>query len=277
MAAMWGYLNDLFHSTAHSRRALLGNQYTNSVVFDNFQLMIQKKWQMCGSSSNYLKGVVSIVKKDKAILLLPGSVLRSPSGDRFRVRSARFVNEYLTIIEGEKIITRSARAVDTAAATSGGASGNNDDSSVNTNADNAGDPQSICANHADTVREDNHADTVREENTDGINLNTDDVFLWPQIGWDVISINRLVPTLNLSYATPIVPPPLNACCRADATTDDLLFSGGRLCFAGGLCSRPILSDEYNQLILDSEDVILLKTQVAFGYSAFTAWLEENLG
>ena len=101
---LWGHLNDLFESTAKIRREVLVNQYTNSVVFDNYQVMVQKKWQTYGCSGNYLKGVASLTKKDKAILLPVGSVLRSPTGVHFEVRSAHFVSEYLTVIEGARVV-----------------------------------------------------------------------------------------------------------------------------------------------------------------------------
>ena len=101
---LWGYLNEVFLSTEKTRRGVLANQYTNSVVFDNYQLMIQKKWQTYGCSGNYLKGVASLTKKDKAILLPVGSVIRSPSGVLFEVRSCHYVNEYLTVVDGVMVV-----------------------------------------------------------------------------------------------------------------------------------------------------------------------------
>ena len=77
-------------------------------------------------------------------------------------------------------------------------------------------------------------------------------FTWPQLGWDVISLKGLVPTGELSYDSPIVPPPLGACCRADVKSDDLLFGRRRLHRSVNSTSRIITSDEYNRLILDAE-------------------------
>jgi hypothetical protein len=54
--------------------------------------MIQKIWQMQGSSSNYLKGVAVFVKKDKEILLPIGSVLKSPLGILFRIVSCNYMD-----------------------------------------------------------------------------------------------------------------------------------------------------------------------------------------
>ena len=79
---------------------LISNQMTASLALDNFQQMISKKIQTGGSSSIYHRAVAYLVKRDKAILLPIGAVLRSPSGILFRVESSRFVDAYETVLMG---------------------------------------------------------------------------------------------------------------------------------------------------------------------------------
>ncbi len=78
-STLWNMLNELFDSTIIARTNVVINQFTVSMAFDNWQQMIRKVWQTCASSSNYLKGVASSLKKDKAILLHVRSMLKSPS------------------------------------------------------------------------------------------------------------------------------------------------------------------------------------------------------
>ena len=80
MATLWSTLNEMYDSCTPGRMDVIKNQYTMSVVFDNWQQMIQKIWQTSGRSSNYLKGVAMLAKKDKAILLPVGTILKSPLG-----------------------------------------------------------------------------------------------------------------------------------------------------------------------------------------------------
>ncbi len=103
MQTVWDTLNDIFDSTAAARADVISNQFTISMAFDNWQQMVQKIWQMQGSSSNYLKGVAAFVKKDKAIVLPIGSVLKSPSGILFCIVSCNYMDAYSTIIRGELI------------------------------------------------------------------------------------------------------------------------------------------------------------------------------
>ena len=98
MITTWLRLNQLYDHCTPSREEILRNQCTVSIVFDNWQMMIQKKWQTAGSASNYLKSVAVLAKRDKAILLPCGLLVRSLSGELFKIRSARYVNEYLTMI-----------------------------------------------------------------------------------------------------------------------------------------------------------------------------------
>ncbi len=79
MLTVWDMLNDMFDSTAAARVNVISNQFTISMAVNNWQQMVQKIWQTQGLSSNYLKGVAAFVKKDKAIFLPIGSILKSPS------------------------------------------------------------------------------------------------------------------------------------------------------------------------------------------------------
>ena len=65
--------------------------------------MVQKIWQMQGSSSNYLKDVAAFVKKDKAIVLPIGSVLKFPPGILFHIVSYNYLDAYSSIIRGEQV------------------------------------------------------------------------------------------------------------------------------------------------------------------------------
>ena len=103
MSTLWSTLNDMYESATPARMDVIENQYTMSVAFDNWQQMIQKIWQTSGCSSNYLKGVASFAKKDKAVLLPLKSILKSPSGLRFRVLHTEFIDAYSTIVRGKLI------------------------------------------------------------------------------------------------------------------------------------------------------------------------------
>jgi hypothetical protein len=58
---------------------------------------------MCGSSSNYLRGIASFIKKDKTICLPVGLVLCSPSGISFWVVCCTFNNLYSIKVRGNLI------------------------------------------------------------------------------------------------------------------------------------------------------------------------------
>jgi hypothetical protein len=104
MLTVWDTLNDMFDSSEAARADVISYQFTISMAFDHWQQMVQKIWQMQGSSSNYLKGVAAFVKKDKAILLPIGSVLKSPLGTiLFCIVSCNYIDAYSTIIRGELV------------------------------------------------------------------------------------------------------------------------------------------------------------------------------
>jgi hypothetical protein len=93
----------LYISTAAARDDVIANQYTISVVFDNWQQMIKKVWQTSESSSTFLKGDAAFAIENKAVLLPVGSVLRAPSGTLFHVISSNYLDAYSTVICGEMV------------------------------------------------------------------------------------------------------------------------------------------------------------------------------
>ncbi len=84
-------LSTMIDRTSDARHATICKQVTVSMAFDNWQQMIKKTWQTNGCSGNYLKGVASFIKKDKAIVIPTGSVLQSPSGILFKTTSCRLL------------------------------------------------------------------------------------------------------------------------------------------------------------------------------------------
>ena len=94
---------------------------------------------------------------------------------------------------------------------------------------------------------------------DGIDPIEPFVFTWPQIGWKVILLEGVSPPAALNYVNPIIPPPMNARCPSNMSSDKLLFTSRDLRRSGDDDSRCISSVKYNELILDAENVILLDT------------------
>ena len=100
---LWKSLNDLYDRTSDARHATICNQVTVLMAFDNWQQMIKKTWQTNGCSGNYLKGVASFIKKDKAIVIPTGSVIQLPSGILFKTTSCRLLDAYLTVVGGDLV------------------------------------------------------------------------------------------------------------------------------------------------------------------------------
>ncbi len=67
------------------------------------------------------------------------------------------------------------------------------------------------------------------------------------------------PVADTSYVDPIVPPQMNACVHCNSTEDDLLFSAQVFYQSGETNLQYISFVEYNNLILDTEDISLLDT------------------
>ncbi len=234
MITMWLRLNQLYDQCTPSREDILRNQGTVSIVFDNWQMMIQKKWQTAGLLSNYLKGVAVLAKRDKAILLPCGLLIRSLSRELFKVRSARYVNKYLTMISAD-IMRRNDR-----------------------DHDNEQQDRDDVVEHAEGESGFvEHAEGESGEVDGGVVDVVPQLFTWPQIGWTVCLVKGVPPTAVLDYVNPVVPPPMNACCLLNITSDELLFTCHDLRQSGDDQSCCISSDEYNELIIDAEDVILL--------------------
>jgi hypothetical protein len=282
---MWNQLNDLFNCNAQAREDILRNQLSVSVVFDNWQVMIQKKWQTAGSSSNYLKGVAVLAKKDKAILLPWGSLVRSPSGHLFKVIKAYFVNEYMTKIRAERVTGVDpdddvGRGSDDCDVGGQGVAGVDHDDDVGRGSDDCdvggrgvvneddrrvvaqddrGLVDDVCGLHDDDATTTSIGRDVTGTPPSTEVLREPLAFTWPQIGWTVVLLKGISPPAELSYRDPIVPPPMNACCQSCLMSDNLLFSRRELCLSGDIKSRCISSDEYNMLIIDAEDVAILES------------------
>jgi hypothetical protein len=76
MKPMWSVLDDFFKLLTAARIDVVSNQFTLSIAFDNWQQNNKKIWQ----TSNYLRGVALLIKKDKAVTLPVGLLFKSPSG-----------------------------------------------------------------------------------------------------------------------------------------------------------------------------------------------------
>ncbi len=100
---LWKTLHEIYETTILAHADLISNQPTISMALDNWQMNIKKIWQTCRSSSNYLHGIASFIKKDKSICLPVGSVLCSPSSISFRIVSCTFENPYSVKVRGDLI------------------------------------------------------------------------------------------------------------------------------------------------------------------------------
>ena len=98
---------------------------------------------------------------------------------------------------------------------------------------------------------------IDEQRAINIERMTSATLLLPTIDWHVLTLFAVPPCQELSYDKPKVPPPMNACVRKDISMDDLLFTSRDLHMSGDPNTRYLSSDEYEQLIIDSEDINLL--------------------
>jgi hypothetical protein len=218
---LWAVLDKLYDSTRDARLDLLSNQYTVSLAFDNWQQMATKTWQSNGSSAVFLKGVAAFFKKDKAVLLPIGSIIRSPSNVRFRITSSRFLDPYLILIKGSVM----------------------DDHSIQ---DNAVLPSDVSL--------------TRQSDIDRV---TRGMLCWPCIGWDVLFLRGVQPSPELQYIDPIIPPPMHACVGDDVPIEAILFSKREFKLSGQGNSRYITSGEYDTLILEAEDILMMNNHVHY--------------
>ena len=76
----WHKLDKISKECTPARMALIKRQLTITLVFDNWQQMIQNLWQDIGKSSVYQRGTAFFVKQDKAFYLPCGTVMVSATG-----------------------------------------------------------------------------------------------------------------------------------------------------------------------------------------------------
>jgi hypothetical protein len=103
LEVVWRRLNELFESTIQAHFDLITSQQTISMAFDNWQVSIGKMWQSYGCSNTFLRGVASFMKKNKAVLLPVGCLVRSPSGAIFAVTSSKFLDCDSVIVSGRVV------------------------------------------------------------------------------------------------------------------------------------------------------------------------------
>ncbi len=80
--------------------ALIKDQLTCSIVFDNWQRSITKLWQTDGKSSIFHRVTAYLIKQDKAFVLPLNSVMESPSGIKFKVTKVEAIDIYVMRIFG---------------------------------------------------------------------------------------------------------------------------------------------------------------------------------
>ena len=99
----WHKMDKIFEECTPARMALIKRQLTITLVFDNWQRMINKLWQDQGKSSVYQRGTAFFVKQDKAFSLPVGTVMESSSGLLFTVTSCTEIDPYTYMIIGELV------------------------------------------------------------------------------------------------------------------------------------------------------------------------------
>jgi hypothetical protein len=230
MKTLWSVLNVFFKLLAAAHIDAVSNQFILSFAFDNWQQNNKKIWQTYGSLSNSLRGVVLLIKKNKAIMLPIGLLFKSPSGVWFRVLLCKFLNPYSVLVSGKEFPRNKAapnvpmkemlREVD-------------------------------CNKSATNVH---MREMAREMEIQQVLTGS---LVWPTIGWDVISLFGVISAADLLYLDPIISPLMNACVHCDVSLNNLLFTRRKVYQSGDANSRDITSMEYDKLIHDSEDVSIL--------------------
>ncbi len=223
MKTMWSVLNDFFKSSTAARIDVVSNQFTVSIAFDNWQQNSKKIWPTYGSSSNYLRGVALLIKKDKAFMLPVGTLFKSPSSVQFRVLSCKFLDLYAVLISGKEFPCNDA-------------------------APNV--PTREMLREVDRNESATNVHTREMAREMEIQQVITGSLVWPTIGWDVISLFGVIPAAEQSFFDPIIPPPMNACVHCDASLDNLLFMRRQFYQSGNANSRDITSIEYDKLIKD---------------------------
>ncbi len=167
-----------------------------------------------------------LAKKDKAVLLPVGSILKSPLGLLFLVLETNFINAYSTLVHGELI------------------------HQPDETEDDQTEPmviEPICGDKSSPNS---------QLSVDAVVVTTG-ALPWPAIGWDIQHLPGEMEPLTLSYLDPIIPPPVNACVHSSQSEDDLIFMLREFKRSGEENSRRLSSAEYDVHIVDCEDIILL--------------------
>jgi hypothetical protein len=191
------------------------------MAFNNWQQMLKKTWQTNGFSGTYLKGVASFIKKEKAIMINIGSVLWSPLGVLFKTTSFCFLDANLTVVGGELLINIY--------------------------------PLPLVNDEFATEEIYNHEKVQRIVEQEIAHVTTG-TLLMPLVGWDVTHLVGQALTPHMSYIDFPIPPPSHACVEKGIPMDTLLFCKQLFLPAGNLRGRHLTSAEYNELILDQEDL-----------------------
>ena len=96
----WKHCDALFEECRPDRMSIIENQFTCSLVFDNWQHSITKIWQTEGKSSIFHCGMAYLIKRDKAFVLPKNSVMQLPHGLRFKVSRVQIINVYTLRVFG---------------------------------------------------------------------------------------------------------------------------------------------------------------------------------
>ena len=83
---------------------------------------------------------------------------------------------------------------------------------------------------------------------------TTGTLLMPSLGWDVKTIPQQTQTPDVCYIDYPIPPPIHACVEIGILMDKLLIEKPEFLRCGDCRGRQLSSAEYNELILDHEDL-----------------------
>jgi hypothetical protein len=189
-AVLWRMLNDLYDRMVSAQLDTVCQQYTVSMAFDNWQQMLKKTWQTNGCSGNYLKSVASFIKKDKAVMIPIGSVLRSQLGVIFKTTLFCFLDAYLTVVGGELMTNIYPLPL---------------------------------VNDKFAMEEINNLDKAQRIVEQEVVHVMTGTLLMPLVCWDVMHLAGQALTPHMSYIDFPNPPPIHACVEKDISMDILFF------------------------------------------------------
>jgi hypothetical protein len=205
---LWRTLNDLYDRLVSAWLDTVCQQYMVSMAFSNWQQMLKKTWQTNQCYSNYLKGVASFIKKDKAITIPIGSVQWSPLGVLFKTTSFCFLDAYLTVVGGELMTNIYLLPL---------------------------------VNDKFVMEEiNNHENAQRIVEREIVHVTTG-MLLMPLVGWDVMCLVGQALTPHMSYIDFPILPPIHACVEKGISMDALLFCKRSFLPAGNLRGRQLTS------------------------------------